>query len=393
MTNALPFGRRNGGEICTFRLIMRLRDMGASILVAGGGDAKPVTGVAGLDVVAVGDRPTEFAYMPTHQKMISLIGAVVEGEAWTAYRMSRAMYVNLRKLKAEIDECDFAFIDHLQMYKLYRDLGLNVPAIVVSHNVESKLYGELGRSASSPAARWVLRREQVLLERMEREVVGRVFGVACVTEAETRHYKKLAQSLGVNLTVECLPSYFDSLSGLGRLQMEDGKRPARPTRIGIVGTWTWESNRLGIEWFLSEVLPVIGSGVEVRIAGQGLSSELLSPHVKYYGFVDSIAAFYEEVDVIAIPSIAGVGIQEKTVEAVGYGVPIVATDIAVRGLEPLPEYVTVANSAAEFALACSKPTIHCSDSARASAEIWYADRYSRYGKAIERLLGAAGVRT
>lgn len=391
LTNGLPFGRRNGGEICTDRLIGRLLELGTSVLVIGRGDVSAVPKVNGLEVVSLGDRPTEFALMPINQRVISLIGALAAGESWTAHRMSQAMSVELRKMKAALIKCECGFIDHLQMYKLYRDLGLNVPAIVVSHNVESRLYGELSRSAASAAARWILTREQVFLERMEQQVVGRVAGVACVTEAERQYYVELSRRMRANVDVECLPSYFDCKWGGNGDASVRKPRHGGPRIVGIVGTWTWESNRMGIEWFLTKVLPLIGESVEVRIAGQGLSMQGLPPKVKYLGFVDSISAFYEDVDLIAIPSVAGAGIQEKTVEALSYGLPIVATDTAVRGLDPLPGYVTVANSPADFALACSDKVMHDAESIYAAGMAWNSNRYKEYGMAIGRLLSAAAA--
>jgi hypothetical protein len=53
--------------------------------------------------------------------------------------------------------------------------------------------------------------------------------------------------------------------------------------------------------------------------------------------------------VVAVPSVAGGGVQVKTLDAVACGVPVVATPVATRGLRDLPSSVAVAEEGARFA--------------------------------------------
>jgi glycosyltransferase involved in cell wall biosynthesis len=53
--------------------------------------------------------------------------------------------------------------------------------------------------------------------------------------------------------------------------------------------------------------------------------------------------------VVAVPSVAGGGVQVKTLDAVACGVPVVATRVATRGLRDLPASVAVTDDGAMFA--------------------------------------------
>ena len=388
LTNILPFQRRNGGEVCSARLLARLCDVATRVLVVGRDDSIDAPTLPHLKVRSLALPATEFVNMSGANKVLSLAGAVASGQAWTAYRMSRGVIQGLRQMVND-EDFDCVFIDHLQIYQWYQVLGLTTPAVLVAHNIEHQVYGGLAQRSSSIAARWVLEREQRLLSRLDKVVMRRIGTVACLTEDDKAYYLNLARQMGVNATIKILPSYFDGDIRASTSFKQADAASIRPRRIGILGTWTWESNRLGMEWFLREVLPHIDGECEVVIAGSGLCIDQLPARVRYLGFVESTAHFYQSSDVIAIPSIAGGGIQEKTIEAIGYGVPVIATDVAVRGIVPCPLHVRVASTAREFAAACSERQGFDAAQARLWASNWNVERQAQYVDAIDELLKAA----
>lgn len=389
LTNVLPFKRRHGGEVCSSRLLARLCDISARVLVVGRGDSTGAPEVPQLEVRSLAPPATEFAKMSITKKLASLAGSVASGEAWTLHRMSSGVFQALHRAVGD-EAFDCVFVDHLQIYKWYQALGLNTPAVLVAHNVEHQVYGDLLQRSSSIADRWVLKREQRLLFQLDKEALRDVGAVACLTEDDKAYYEGLALQMGTKATVEVLPSYFNV--GLGAAlpsKVVSSTCSAGPRRIGILGTWTWESNRLGVEWFLREVLPHIDDECEVVIAGRGLQADQLPARVRYLGFVESSEQFYRSSDVIAIPSTSGGGIQEKTIEAIGYGVPVVATAVAVRGIQRWPSHVQVVNVPREFGAACCQPQEVDSVQVQAEALAWNEGRQTEYETAIDKLLAAA----
>lgn len=385
LTNVLPFRRRNGGEVCSARLIARLCEVADHLRVVGRGDIAGAPSIPCLEVRSLARPAIEFAKMSRLQKLVSLAGAVAGGESWTAYRMGKGVMQSLRSAAGD-GPFDCVFVDHVQVYKWYRALGLRVPAVLVAHNVEHQVYGDLLGRSTHIAARWVLGREQRLLSELDHAVLRDIGVIACLTAADRAYYTDLAARLGMHASVEVLPSYFEGVAS----EPEGGApRPDHLKRIGLLGTWTWESNRLGIEWFLREVLPHIDGRCEIVIGGRGLRADQLPARVRYLGFVESAEGFYRECDVIAIPSTAGGGVQEKTIEAIGHGVPVVATPIAVRGIEPCPSHVEVVSTPREFAEACGRQQELDAETVRAEAVVWNGERRAQYAGAIKMLMRAA----
>src|SRR5690606_37319147 len=70
---------------------------------------------------------------------------------------------------------------------------------------------------------------------------------------------------------------------------------------GLIGTWTWRPNRIGLDWFLQDVVPQLDEGMSIAVAGRmpaGLSSR--DPRVTFLGPVDDAAAFVRSARVIPL---------------------------------------------------------------------------------------------
>lgn len=57
------------------------------------------------------------------------------------------------------------------------------------------------------------------------------------------------------------------------------------------------------------------------------------PFFTKHGFVDDAAAFHADMDIVINPNIGGTGLKIKSVDALSYGVPFVATSDAMVGIE------------------------------------------------------------
>ncbi len=73
------------------------------------------------------------------------------------------------------------------------------------------------------------------------------------------------------------------------------------------------------------------------------------------GWIDDVATFYRQVEIVLVPLRTGTGVSVKTVEAAAHGAAIVATAIGARGvaLEPGRDLL-IADTAADFAAAISR---------------------------------------
>jgi glycosyltransferase involved in cell wall biosynthesis len=113
--------------------------------------------------------------------------------------------------------------------------------------------------------------------------------------------------------------------------------------IGFVAGWlggAWSPNGDALAWFATRVLPRITAAVPwARLRVTGTLPPELRPfeglNLTSVGFVADLAAFYGGLRVAVAPIRYGAGVKLKTVEALQYGVPIVATPVGAEGLDEL----------------------------------------------------------
>jgi glycosyltransferase involved in cell wall biosynthesis len=95
------------------------------------------------------------------------------------------------------------------------------------------------------------------------------------------------------------------------------------------------ANERSLSWFLNRIWPsVIKTGASLEIVGSISKSfsDNSFENVTFLGMVDNVTEAYQRADVVVLPITNGGGIAIKTLEAVQFGKPIVATRHAMRGL-------------------------------------------------------------
>lgn len=326
----MPSGRRSGGEVVSQAFIDAMTDAGHDVTVVGWvppGFKLP-------------DRPGPERIVPAGTRHIETVTAPRSDKAaWLASAFARrlpysaAKYRSRSYLQAAAGDADVTLVDHAQV-------GWAAPAggrvIYVAHNAEHALYGEAGRARSGLAAR-VLRREARLIGQIERDLVERADWVWALTADDAEALRAFGAR---QVTVFDVP---------GRAR--SAAPPASGPREGIrlIGNWTWGPNTSGLRWFAEQVVPLLPQAIPVVVAGAGADWLRAQERIRYEGRVDDADAFLDGARVVAVPGLAGSGIQVKTLDAIAAGAWIVATPTAMRGIDDAPASVAVAPDPAGFA--------------------------------------------
>lgn len=108
-------------------------------------------------------------------------------------------------------------------------------------------------------------------------------------------------------------------------------------RAIFVASFFYEPNRTGLRFLLDEVMPRVWLRLpeaRLTIVGTGLEqSPSADPRVETLGFVDDLADVYRQARCAVVPLLQGGGTPLKLIEALAYGLPVVATPKAVAGLD------------------------------------------------------------
>ncbi|HEX4160544.1 MAG TPA: glycosyltransferase [Rhizomicrobium sp.] len=83
----------------------------------------------------------------------------------------------------------------------------------------------------------------------------------------------------------------------------------------------------------ADMIPEIHDRVDIQVAGQVCDALRKGPQpFSLHGVVDSVADFYRSVDVVINPMLGGTGLKMKSLEALSFGRPLVATSDAMAGI-------------------------------------------------------------
>jgi glycosyltransferase involved in cell wall biosynthesis len=193
--------------------------------------------------------------------------------------------------------------------------GLARPVIYNAHNLESGFRHSLDATGlGSPAA----------LARFERGILERAAEAWMVSPVDIEGARALSPSTRLRL----VPNVVDVESIV----------PVEPVSGGpavFVASFAYEPNRRGLRFLLDEVLPRLPEA-RLVVAGAGIEAGRLGDRAEALGFVDDLRDVYGRAACAVVPLLEGGGSPLKFIEALAYGLPVVATGRAAAGLEARP---------------------------------------------------------
>ncbi len=198
-----------------------------------------------------------------------------------------------------------------------RDLARQRPVIYNAHNLESSFRSELsseGRTAGNT------------LRAFERSLLDSAAESWMVSEADLH----AAQELAPAAKLRYAPNVVDVAAITPVV-------PNTSAQLAIfVANFTYEPNRTGLDFLLEQVLPRVWNelpNARLLLVGKGLDEGAVDdPRVEQAGFVPDLADVYGRASCAVVPLLQGGGTPLKFVEALAYGLPIVATSRAAAGL-------------------------------------------------------------
>ncbi len=237
---------------------------------------------------------------------------------------------------------------HVECMSLARyGMGLQLPKVMIHHNVESALLFRRADSEAGALAKHYVRQQAVKLRRAEQRATA-VYDVnVCVSELDRLEF--LGFCPGGEFTV--VPNGTDVNYFVPR-------DTAGPGQIVFVGGLSWYPNTDGVLHFVREVLPLIRRRVAnasfvVIGSSPGKALEQVAAEdrlVRVFGRVDDIREEVGKSAVFVVPLRVGGGTRLKILDAMAMGKAIVSTSIGAEGLDVEPgKDILIADTAPDFA--------------------------------------------
>jgi sugar transferase (PEP-CTERM/EpsH1 system associated) len=248
----------------------------------------------------------------------------------------------------------FVYSSNMAPYIL--DLPSSGTRVVDLVDVDSEKWRQFAATAKAPM-RIVYRREWQKVAEVERRIAGECDLSVLVSQAEARLFARqnpgcAARIRGVSNGVDY--RYFDP--ALDHPPVYDTTRP----NYVFTGTMDYPPNADAVNWFATEILPLIRRTVpaaQFHVVGSSPNPEVLKlarlDGVFVTGRVPDVRPYIAHATAGVAPMRIARGIQNKVLEAMSMGRPVVLTSGALEGIEADPVTETIlADTPETFAAAC-----------------------------------------
>lgn len=272
-------------------------------------------------------KEVHVVYLPKWKSIVKTALALFSKTPFqVAYFQSKA-FSNLLKSALQNHTFDAVHVQHLRMGHYFRHLPKD-NVILDLPDAFSLYWKRRSEQAKWPWIRWFTFIEHKRLFRLERKSL-REFPLSLVCSDEDKQYL----SAFTDAHIQVLPNGVDTEIFYPR----ENRKP-EPFRLLFTGNMDYAPNVDAVTYFCSEILPEIKEKypeVHFVIAGQRPVRrvlDLVSDSVTVTGFVKDLAEEYAKSAVVVAPLRFGAGTQNKVLEALAMGVPVVCTHVGFKGL-------------------------------------------------------------
>ena len=241
-------------------------------------------------------------------------------------------------------DCIFVYCSAMAQYV---PAAGSIPVLTDLVDVDSDKWTQYAAHTKFPFSA-VYRREGRTLQEYERRVCEQSACVLVSTEREAR----LARQIAPIARVQVIPNGVDTEYFKPQVAPLEG-----PPRVIFTGDMSYFPNEEAVVFFAKQVLPLIRNqiaGIRFLIVGRNPGRRVQELQtiegVEITGFVPDVRTWLAKARVAVAPFTIAAGIQNKILEAMAFGLPVVSTPRAVQGLSRrVAELVHTGNTAEELA--------------------------------------------
>lgn len=228
---------------------------------------------------------------------------------------------------------DLVHIEHLRASHLLFETPPTAPAFYDAVDSIGLLLERTLRMSHSWKQRVIAAIELSRIKAYERQVLMRADGVVVTSDDDAEALRRLLPTAPIST----LPN------GVDLDYFEPVDEAKEPSTIVISGKMSYHANITAVLDFAHATWPLVRQrhpGIRLRIVGSGPPESIRAltrdPDVEVTGYVDDVRPAIRRATVAVCPVTVKVGIQNKILEAMALGVPVVSTKAGAVGLQAVP---------------------------------------------------------
>lgn len=391
LCHRFPYPPKRGGKIRPFNMIRHLHACGHRVTVCSltrtEAEAEEGRGIAphctAFEMGAVRE-PVQFARMVARLPLLT--------PSSMGYFYSPHLAARIRQLLAT-QRWDLIFV-HCSSVAQYVAHVRGIPKILDFGDMDSQKWLEYANYKPWPLS-WGYTLEGSKMLRAEKRL-ARQFDLCTAT---TRAERETLDSYGTGAATDWFPNGVDA-----QFFSPDGE-PHDPDTISFIGRMDYYPNQECMLRFCRETWPLLlrqRPRLKLLIVGADPSPEIRQlgglPGVTVTGSVPDVRPYVRRSAVMVAPLAIARGTQNKILEAMAMGVPVVTSSIAAGGVDAVPgEHLWVADSAQQLAEAvlrlvgdpAARDTLAAAGRARVLSHHDWAQSMKRLDAICHRVVAAA----
>ncbi len=340
----VPYPPDRGDKIATFHLLRhmaRTHEVHVLCLADGAADLRNVSGLDGL--AASVNAVQVSAWRSLWRAFVALFSA---RPLSVSMLDEPALHAAMRDAVARLQP-DVLFV-YSSTVAQYAEPFDRPTRIIHFADLDSQKWLALSRR-TSPPMRWIYAIEARRMLRYERRLARHFSRSFVCTEREAEDFRRLLPGQAVEVLRNGIDlAFFRSTGG-----------PRRPGALVFTGVMSYPPNVDAMAWFCEGILPLVRAEVPevtLTICGSAPSRRVRRlarlPGVTVTGRVPDVRPYLDRASLFVAPLRLGRGIQNKLLEAMAMGLPVVTTQAALHatGIPP-GAGIVAADTPAAFAAA------------------------------------------
>lgn len=342
LCHRFPYPPTRGGKIRPFNMIRHLHGEGHKVTVA----SLTRSDEESREAEGIRDYCEDFIIEQVNSSaaMIRMLGSLpTSSPASMGYFYSPRLKSRI-KAALETTRFDLIFVHCSSVAPYVADVHA-VPKMLDFGDMDSQkwmIYSKLRRFPMSIGYRL----EGLKLQQAETVLAKKFDFCTCTTQAEL----DTLNSYGVPVPTDWFPN------GVDTEYFKPTAEPYDPDVISFIGRMDYYPNQQCMMWFCKEVLPSICKqrpGSKLWIVGANPSKAILAlgrlSNVTVTGSVDDVRPYVYRSAVNVAPLTIARGTQNKILESMAMGVPVVSSKQAAGGIDAVPnEHMLTASTAEEY---------------------------------------------
>lgn len=345
LTPYLPYPLLSGGQIRTYNLLKKLADKHEITLFALIKDESEKAYISELEKYCHQVRVFKRSRTPFTFKNIlktafsSYPFLVIRNQSLTA----------TAAIKEELASRQYDLIHAETFYMMPHLPKLKIPSILVEQTIEYLGYESYAQKAA-PILRPLLNIDVNKIRSWEKHYWQETDQLIVMSNEDKEF---IAKELGRDDKIAVVANGVDN-SWFDQIKRQKTKVPT----ILSVGTFKWLPNKEAVEFLVEKIWPKVKEkikDVRLEIVGNAPSQKVINyglndPNINVAGQVEDIRFAFKSADLLLAPVFSGKGTRYKILEAMACSTPVVASQIAVEGLDvENGKHVLTSNNAQELA--------------------------------------------